>query len=57
MIDKILTMFHKNLMIVEKKGEQIFKKLCSVIDPKNVYFTITAKLLEIYSDTDVLFIS
>ncbi|CAD8081924.1 unnamed protein product [Paramecium primaurelia] len=56
-IDKILTMLHKNQEQSEKKGDQIFKKLCSLLNPQKVYFTITAKLLEIYSDNDVLFIS
>ncbi|CAD8103694.1 unnamed protein product [Paramecium sonneborni] len=56
-IDKILMMLHKNQDQQEKKGDQIFKKLCSLLNPQQVYFTITAKLLEIYSDNDVLFIS
>ncbi|CAK95056.1 unnamed protein product (macronuclear) [Paramecium tetraurelia] len=56
-IDKILIMLHKNQEQSEKKGDQIFKKLCSLLNPQKVYFTITAKLLEIYSENDVIFIS
>ncbi|CAD8132656.1 unnamed protein product [Paramecium pentaurelia] len=56
-IDKILIMLHKIQEQSEKKGDLIFKKLCSLLNPQKVYFTITAKLLEIYSNNDVIFIS